>query len=312
MPTALAPTAHYWEEAVAEARAVAVTRTLEEANLLPHVPGERAGYVLRTNGVADVLLEYRDPDGRHGIVTNSTAHRYGAQDCPDCGRGQYAQEQTTREWANTLNLAGWRAREWSPERRHHSVRGAVHTSLRCGVTVEIPQEPRRATAAEYLVKTHETHGGYGTSRYTQAQAQSLLTAAHRRGFLVARSHAGMITVRRHGGTRVELLPVTTAGGRANAAAEVPSVDAVCAVLRSEEWSDSYGAALVTREGDEVLVAAQWEDVTGGDEGERVMQRHHDTMLRYASALEERWKVHRVRRGSVLIPGARFVGALRIS
>ncbi|MFD4320538.1 hypothetical protein [Streptomyces sp. NPDC058548] len=145
MPTALAPTAPYWEEAVAGARAAAVARTLEEANLLPHMPGDRAGYVLRTNGVADVLLEYRDPGWRYGIVTHGTAHRYGAVDCPDCGRGQYEQERMVREWVNVLDRAGWWAREWTPERRHHAVGGVLHTSLRCGVTVEIPREPRRAT-----------------------------------------------------------------------------------------------------------------------------------------------------------------------
>ena len=311
MPTALAPTAPYWEEAVAEARAAAATRTLDESNLLPHVPGKRAGYVLRTNGVADVLLEYRDQEGRYGIVTNDTAYRYGAEDCPDCGRGQYEQEKTVQEWANALDRAGWWVQVWTPERRHHSVHGTVHTSLRCGVTVEIPREPRRATAGEYLARSYEALGGYYESRYTQAQAQSLLKAAHRRGFLVARSGTGVLTVPRYGGTRVELRPVTTAV-RSSMVAVAPSVEAVCAVLRDEGWGDYYGAALVTREGDEVLVAAQWEDAAGGDEGERVMQRHHDTMLRYAGALEKRWKVRRVRRGSVLIPGASFVGALRIS
>ncbi|MEU2426939.1 hypothetical protein ABZ619_39005 [Streptomyces sp. NPDC007851] len=310
MPSALAPTAPYWEEAVAEARAAAVARTLEKAGHLPHVPGERAGYRLWTNGVAHVFLEYRDREGHYGILTNDTAYRWGARECPDCAPGQYEQARTVRAWDVALDRAGWRARLWTPERRHHSVGGTVHTSLRCGVTARIPLEPRRATAGEYLVRTHEALGGYFESRYTQDQAQSTLNAAHRRGFLVTLSSDGMFTVPRHGGTRIELRPVTAAM-RGHAALK-PSVEAVCAVLRDEEWGDYYGAPLVYREGDEVIVAAQWEDADGGEKGERAMQRHHDTMERYAGALEKRWQVQRVRRGSVLIPGARFVGALRIS
>lgn len=311
MPSALATTAPYWEEAVAQERAAAVARTLEQAGHLPHIPGERAGYVLRTDGVADVHLEYRDREGHYGILTPDTYHRYGAESCPDCATGHYEQARAVEDWNNALSLAGWWASLWKPERRHHSVGGTVHTSWRRGVSVRTPQEPRRATAEEYHVITYDALGGYRTARYTRAQAQSMITAAHRRGMLVARSADGTLTVPRLGGTRVVLKPLTP-GSSVHTAPKKPTVDEVCAVLRDEEWGDFYGAALITQEGEEVLVVSQWEDTEGGEKGEREMQRHHDTIMRYAAALEKRWTVRRIRRGSALILGASFVGALRVS
>ncbi|EST18064.1 hypothetical protein [Streptomyces roseochromogenus] len=310
MPSALTTTAPYWEESVARERAAAVARTLEEAGHLPHIPGERAGYRLWTDGVADVHLEYRDREGCPRILTPATAHRYSAESCPDCAPGHYEQSRAVQDWVNALNLAGWWASPWEPEWHNHSVGGTVHRSQRRGASVSIPMEPRRATAAEYAVATYEALGGYFVSRYTQAQAQRMLTAAHRRGLLVSGLDGGTLTVPRLGGTRVVLKPLT-AETAASLPRTAPTVDAVCAVLRDEEWGDFYGAALVIREGDEVLVVAQWEDTEPGEKGEREMQRHHDTMLRYAAALEKRWAVRRVRRGSVLVPGASFVGALRV-
>jgi hypothetical protein len=311
MPSALAPTARYWEESVAQARAAAAARTLEEAGHLPHVPGERAGYVMWTDGVADVHLEYRDREGNPRILTDDTAYLPTAKSCPDCAPGSYEQAKMVQAWADVLNRGGWWATVWTPERHCHSVGGVVHTSLRRGVSVRIPQEPRRATAEAYHVTTYEALGGYYISQYTQAEAQSILKAAHRRGLLVARSAGGTLTVPRIGGTRVVLEPVTAASS-ARAASVKPTVEAVCAVLRDEGWSDSYGAALVVQEGDEVLVISQWEDTESGEKGEREMERHHDRIMRYAAALEKRWAVRRVRKGSVLIPGASFVGGLRVS
>lgn len=284
--TALALSAPYWEETVAQERTAAVARSLIEAGYLPHIEGERAGWHRTwTDGNGTVHLEYRTADGRNSVLDRDDAWKADAQACADCAEGDFAQRHAVADWATALEAAGWQAHTWESRPYIHAYGPySRHASCRRGVSIDVPRESRTATSDQYAVTVTEADGRQRHTRYTREQAQSILSGAHRRGLLVGRSANGLMTIRRPSGSTL-VLEVAAPGHVARSAPAMVTVDEVCGVLRAAGWSDAYADALITQEGDDVRITAQ---KTGSTPAERISSacRVHEEMRRYAVALHD--------------------------